>query len=131
LAMWVQLVCNRTRPVPTEITGVNLFAHGADYHCIESLRETVQLLDNGYKIEFAFARADPLTIEHALRKLEQRGAKAAVIVSAYATRNSFRSEIEHLIGMDIEDYQAEQNTGSDTHGGHSKHGHGGHGDPAK
>lgn len=131
LAMWMEREANRNLPLTTENTGVILFAHGSDFHWNENLRVAVQPLVDRYKIEFAFSMADPLTIEHALRKLEQRGAKAAVIVSAYATRNSFRSEIEHLIGMDIEDYQAEQNTGSDTHGGHSKHGHGGHGEPAK
>lgn len=67
--------------------------------------------------------ADPATIERALRKLEQRGAQNAIIVSAYATNNSFRQEINYLTGLDIEDPQEASTTHN---GGH--HGH--HGQPS-
>lgn len=130
LAMWMEREANRNLPLATEDTGVILFAHGSDFHWNENLRTAVQPLIDRYRIEFAFSMADPLTIEHALHKLEQRGAKAAIIVSAFATKNSFRKEIAHLVGIDIEDHQAEQNiANSDTQNGHGKHGHGESGKP--
>src|SRR5699024_9074866 len=96
------------------------FAHGADFHWNETLRVAVQPLMDRYKIEFAFSMADPLTIERALRKLEQRGAKTAIIVSANSTSNSFRPAIEYLTGLDIEDQQTRQNKNS--HSGQGHHG---------
>ncbi|MXS85888.1 cobalamin biosynthesis protein CbiX [Nitrosomonas sp. HPC101] len=120
LTMWMEREANRNLPLTAENTGVILFAHGSDFHWNENLRTAVQPLMNRYKIEFAFSMADPLTIERALRKLEQRGAKAAVIVSAYATKNSFRKEITRMVGMDIEAHQADQHTAH----GHAQDGHG-------
>jgi sirohydrochlorin ferrochelatase len=123
IAMWMEREANRSLPLTVENTGVVLFAHGSDFHWNENLRIAVQPLMDRYKIEFAFSMADPLTIERALRKLEQRGAKAAIIVSAYATNSSFRPEIEYLTGLDIEDQQAQHRAGdSGGHGGHGHHG---------
>ena len=121
LAMWMTHEANRNLPITENNTGVVVFAHGADYHWNENLRTAVKPLMDRYKVEFAFSMADPITIERALRRLEQRGAKAAVIVSAYATSNSFREEIERLTGLDIDNQQFQHNIGS--HGGH---GHGCH-----
>jgi sirohydrochlorin ferrochelatase len=122
LAMWMTHEANRNLPLTENNTGVVVFAHGADYHWNENLRTAVRPLMDRYKVEFAFSMADPITIERALRRLEQRGAKAAVIVSAYATGNSFREEIERLTGLDIDNQQIQHSIGS--HGGH---GHGHHG----
>ena len=125
LTMWMKREANRHLPLAAEDTGVILFAHGSDFHWNENLRTAVHPLMDRYKIEFAFSMADPLTIEHALHKLEQRGAKAAIIVSAFATKNSFRKEIAHLVGMDIEDPETKQAiANSKTQNGHGKHGHG-------
>lgn len=121
LTMWMEREANRNLPLAAENTGVILFAHGSDFHWNENLRIAVQPLMDRYHIEFAFSMADPITIERALRKLEQRGAKAAIIVSAYATNNSFRPEIEYLTGLDIENYPAGPSTPE------NKNGHGHHG----
>lgn len=120
LAMWMQREANRNLPLATENIGVILFAHGADFHWNESLRTAVAPLLNRYKIEYAFSMADPATIERALRKLEQRGAQSAIVVSAYATHNSFRQEISHLTGLDVENPQTPPAISS---GGHGHHGH--------
>ncbi len=123
LTMWMEREANRNLPLAAEDTGVIIFAHGSDFHWNENLRIAVQPLMDRYKVEFAFSMADPITIERALRKLEQRGAKAAVIVSAYATSTSFRTDIEHLVGLDIEDQSVQHNAnGHSGHGGHGHHG---------
>lgn len=122
LAMWMEREANRNLPLAAEDVGVILFAHGADFHWNENLRIAVQPLMERYKIEFAFSMADPLTIERALHRLEERGAKAAVVVSAYATRNSFRSSVSHLVGLDIENQQADKAESAHKSGGHGHHG---------
>ncbi|AKH38589.1 MULTISPECIES: hypothetical protein [Nitrosomonas] len=67
------------------------------------MREAAQLLMNRYQIEFVFSMADQSTIERAIRKLERRGAKAAIIVRSFTMmEESFRREIERMVGLDIE-----------------------------
>lgn len=126
LAMWMRREANRNQPLATEDIGVILFAHGADFHWNENLRTAVRSLMDRYKIEYALSMADPLTIERALHKLEQRGAKTAIVVSAYATNQSFYREISYLTGMDMEN----QHDSHDSHGANKDNGHSHHGQPS-
>lgn len=84
------------------------------------MRESVQPLAKRYKIEFAFSMADPVTVERAIRKLEQRGAKAAIIVRVFAMENSFRKSVERMAGLDVEGIARDA---ADNHAGHG-HGEG-------
>lgn len=123
LAIWSQREANRSQPLTSEDIGVVLLAHGADFDWNEQMRETVQPLMDRYKIEFAFSMADQSTIERAIHKLEQRGTKAAVIVRVFAWEESFRHEIERMIGLDIEN-KAQKTFEHEAHGGqgHALHG---------
>jgi hypothetical protein len=67
--------------------------------------------------------ADQVTIERAIRKLEQRGAKAVIIVRVFAMEDSFRKAVERMAGLDME--SAARDVDSPAHG----HGHG-HGEGA-
>lgn len=122
LATWLQREANRTQAIAREDIGVVILSHGADFNWNETMREAVQPLMKRYKIEFAFSMADQATIERALRKLEQRGARAAVIVRVFAMEDSFRKSIERMAGLDIESGVQDA---SDVHAGHGHaHGHG-------
>lgn len=121
LAMWMEREANRNLPLAEEDTGVILFAHGSDFHWNENLRLAVKPLMERYKIEFAFSMADPYTIERALHKLEQRGAKTAIVVSAFASRSSYRNEINYLAGLDIENHSDDHTYNNSGHGGHGGH----------
>jgi hypothetical protein len=74
--------------------------------------------------------ADQPMIERAIHKLEQRGAKAAIIVRLFALSDSFRRPVERMAGADIEGVGA-GGAGGHGHapndGGHSQGGHGAHG----
>ncbi|MGH8763104.1 MAG: sirohydrochlorin chelatase, partial [Nitrosospira sp.] len=120
LATWMQREANRSQPLAREDIGVVFLSHGSDFNWNETMRESVQPLMKRYKIEFAFSMADQATIERAIRKLEQRGAKAAVIVRVFAMEDSFRKSIERMAGLDIE---STAQGASDIHAGHG-HGHG-------
>ncbi|MDV6344209.1 sirohydrochlorin chelatase [Nitrosomonas sp. Is37] len=102
LAIWLQREANLSQPLTSEDIGVVFLAHGSTFDWNEQMREAVQPLMNRYKIEFAFSMADQFTIERAIRKLEQRSAKAAIIVRVFALEESFRHEIERMVGLDIE-----------------------------
>lgn len=122
LATWLQREANRSQPLAREDIGVVILSHGSDFNWNETMREAVQPLMKRYKIEFAFSMADQPTIERALRKLEQRGAKAAVIVRVFAMEDSFRRPVERMTGLDIEGVA--QDT-ADVHAGYGhSHGHG-------
>ena len=122
LAIWLQREANRSEPLAAEDVGVVFLSHGSDFNWNETMREAVQPLMKQYKIEFAFSMADQSTIERAIRKLEQRGAKAAIIVRVFAMEDSFRKPVERMAGLDIEG-AARDATG--IHAGHGHdHGHG-------
>lgn len=120
LAMWLQREANRSRPLAGEDIGVVFLSHGSDFNWNETMREAVEPLMKRYKIEFAFSMADQATIERAIRKLEQRGAKAAIIVRVFAMEDSFRRSIERMAGLDVENPAQDA---PDIHAGHG-HGHG-------
>lgn len=102
VATWMARAANRHLPVATKDLGVVLLAHGSDYHWNEAVREGARVLEDRYLIEYAFSMADPPTIARAVRRLERRGARAAVIVRAFATSTAFKRDIERLIGLDVE-----------------------------
>ncbi|MBA2659071.1 MAG: cobalamin biosynthesis protein CbiX [Nitrosospira sp.] len=121
LAIWMQREANRSQPLAAEDVGVVFLSHGSDFNWNETMREAVQPLMKRYKVEFAFSMADQSTIERAIRKLEQRGAKAAIIVRVFAMEDSFRKPIERMAGLDIEGAaQNEAGIGAS----HHDHGHG-------
>jgi sirohydrochlorin ferrochelatase len=125
LSIWLQREANRNQPVAKEDVGVVFLSHGSDFNWNESMREAVQPLMKDYKIEFVFSMADQPTIERAIRKLEQRGAKAAIILRVFALEQSFRSAIERMVGLDIERTAAAVEAGGSYRHGHRQvHGHG-------
>lgn len=120
LAIWLQREANRSQSLARQDIGVVFLSHGSDFHWNETMREAIQPLMKRYKIEFAFSMADQATIERAIRKLEQRGAKAAIIVRVFAMEDSFRRSIERMAGLDVENPVQDN---PDIDAGHG-HGHG-------
>ena len=126
LVTWLQREANRSQQLAAEDVGVVFLAHGADFNWNETIRAAVQPLMKHYKIELVFSMADQSTIQRAIRKLEQRGARAAVIVRAFALEESFRNDIERMVGLDVE---GEAQDIAD-HTVHAGQGHGHHGTTA-
>ncbi|SCX60925.1 cobalamin biosynthesis protein CbiX [Nitrosospira sp. Nsp1] len=120
LAAWFEREASLSQPLAAEDVGIVFLSHGADFNWNETMRESVQPLAKRYKIEFAFSMADPVTVERAIRKLEQRGAKAAIIVRVFAMEDSFRKSVERMAGLDVEGIARDA---ADNHAGHG-HGHG-------
>ncbi|GIW42382.1 MAG: hypothetical protein KatS3mg076_2959 [Candidatus Binatia bacterium] len=118
VALWAEREIRRRTPLRATAIGVVLLAHGGDYHWNEAVRRAVAPLQDRYLVEFAFSMADPDVVERAVRRLENRGAEAVVVVRAYALRSSFREAVESMIGSLREGEAAPRH-----HGAH-RHGHG-------
>lgn len=99
---WLLREANRFSAIRKQDLGIVFLAHGSDYHWNESMRQAVMPLMDRYKIEFAFSMADPPIIERAVRCLENRGARAIVILRVFGLADSFQATVERLIGLDIE-----------------------------
>lgn len=120
---WMQREANRRLPLTADQVGVVIAAHGSDWHWNETMRSSVRSLEKTYQVEYAFSMADAPILERAVRRLDQRGVRAIVIVRVFGMQSSFQREIEHLIGRDVE---AGSGSVAQAHAGHA-HDHGGHG----
>jgi sirohydrochlorin ferrochelatase len=121
IAMWMTREANRQATLRAADVGVVVLAHGSDYHWNETMRRSVAPLTRLYKVEPAFSMADPVVIERAVRRLEARGARFIVVLRVFGLASSFRSNVERLIGLDVERGDA-----PDPHAGHMMgHEHGG------
>lgn len=119
---WMRREANRRLPLTTARVGVVVAAHGSDWHWNEAMRSALRPLEARYQVEYAFSMADAPVLERAVRRLDDRGVRATVIVRVFGMKDSFKDEIERLIGHDIEADAA--------HAGHPSHAtsiHGGHG----
>jgi sirohydrochlorin ferrochelatase len=135
LTTWMTREANRHADLSPRDVGVILLAHGSDYHWNETMREAIRPLEARYPVEYVFSMADQPLIERAVRRLEKRGAKAAVVVRVFGQESSFKAEVERMIGADVEgagagkaDGHGAHHDGSHEHGGHGRHGSHGHGD---
>jgi sirohydrochlorin ferrochelatase len=114
LGLWMLREATRHSPLRAEDVGVVFLAHGADFHWNDGMRTAVAGLGARYKLEFAFCMADQPVVERAVRRLEQRGARAIVVVRVFGLESSFRGEVERMLGLDVEQPSS----------AHAGHGHG-------
>ena len=131
LATWMSREANRHAALEDRTLGVILLAHGGDFHWNEIFRQAVRPLGARHPVEYVFSMADQPLVERAVRRLERRGARAAVIVRVFGLASSFKVDVERMIGADIEGGSAPQaKLVHDDHAGHAQPGHGGSASPA-
>ena len=118
IAIWMTRETNRHLPLRPHEVGVAVLAHGADYHWNEAMRRAAEPLARDFLVEPAFSMADRQVIEHAIRRLEQRGARLIVVLRVFGLSASFRDDVERLIGLDIERGRPARGAGGATHHGH-------------
>lgn len=130
--LWFEREANRTATLRPEEIGVILLAHGSDHHWNDTMITSISPLTKRYMIEPALSMADPVVVERAVRRLEKRGAKGIVIVRVFGHSDSFKSDVERMIGLDVETaaahgamgHPAGKHEGHGGHGAHDDHGHG-------
>ncbi len=121
---WMQREANRHLPLAGGQVGVVVAAHGSDWHWNETMRSALRPLEARYKVEYAFSMADAPVLERAVKRLDERGVRATVIVRVFGMEDSFQGEIERLIGHDIEAGAAHAGHQAPADSGHGGHGHG-------
>jgi len=102
LMLWMQREFNRHMLRSARDIGVVVLAHGAHFHWNQTMRSAIAPLEKNYTVAAAFSMADRASIAAALSTLEERGKRGAVIVRVFGIEDSFRRNIETMIGMDIE-----------------------------
>jgi sirohydrochlorin ferrochelatase len=133
MPLWFEREANRQATLRPEEIGVILLAHGSDHHWNDTMIGAISSLTTRYMIEPALSMADPQVVERAVRRLEKRGAKGIVIVRVFGSSDSFKADVERMIGFDVEEaarhHAMGHHVGGGSHAGHGgTHGaHGGHG----
>ncbi|MFW6192690.1 MAG: cobalamin biosynthesis protein CbiX, partial [Gemmatimonadota bacterium] len=96
---WLRKAATRHRELRPDEIGVVLVPHGADFNWNETMRAGIEPLRDEYMTEDAFSMVDPVVVERAVRRLEARGAKAAVVVRIFSLESSFREKAEYILGL--------------------------------
>lgn len=125
LTQWMQraaaqVALQQAAPDPSRI-GVVALTHGADWFWNDAIEQALAPLASHHPLAFAFSMADPPTVERAVRELEHANAQAVVVVRAFGMADSFRSDVERMLGLDVESGAAP----SAAHAGHAMGGMGG------
>lgn len=94
--------------------GVVALTHGADWFWNDAIEQALAPLASRHPLAFAFSMADPPTVDRAVRELERANAQAVVVVRAFGMADSFRSDVDRMLGLDVESGAAPA-----AHGGHA------------
>ncbi|WP_297830797.1 hypothetical protein [Thermomonas sp.] len=82
--------------------GVVALTHGADWFWNDAIEQALAPLSSMHRMAFAFSMADPPVVERAVRELERTDAMAIVVVRAFGMTDSFRTDVERMLGLDVE-----------------------------
>lgn len=118
LAQWMTFATNQLMlhqaPVDAADLGVIVLAHGADWFWNRDIQQALAPVATRHKLAWAFSMADPVVVERAVRKLEAQGVRAIVVVRVFGMADSFRHNVERMLGIDV------------AQGGHAAHTKAGH-----
>lgn len=96
---WLVRTANGYRPLAQDEIGVILVPHGSDYNWNRAMRAALAPIKARYVTEEAFSMVDPFVVERAVRRLEARGVKAAVLVRIFSLESSFKEQAEYILGL--------------------------------
>lgn len=96
---WLRREATRHRRLDRDEIGVIFVPHGSDYAWNETMREGLAPLRDDHVTEDAFSMVDPAVLERAVRRLEDRGVRAAVVVRIFSLASSFRDRAEYVLGL--------------------------------
>jgi len=96
---WVRRTATTYRPLAPEDVGVIAVPHGSEYNWNETMREGLAPLTDDYTMAEAFSMVDPVVVERAVRDLEAKGLKAAVLVRIFSMESNFREKTHYVLGL--------------------------------
>ena len=96
---WLVRSSSAHSPLTEDEIGVIFVPHGSEYNWNEMMRKGLEPLRDEYVTEDAFSMMDPYVVERAVRKLEERGMKAAVVLRIFSLESSFKEQAEYTLGL--------------------------------
>ena len=101
--------------------GVLVMAHGGSDEWNQGVLDTVAPLSEVYDIELAFGMADAVSIQEAVARLEQRGARRIGVVRLFISGESWYERTAQILGLaDGAPERVIEHTHTDA--GHGEHG---------
>lgn len=99
VARWLTRTANSYLPLTQDDIGIILVPHGSDYNWNQAMRAAMAPIRDRYVTEEAFSMVDPFVVERAVRKLEKKGVKAAVLLRIFSLESSFKNQAEYVLGL--------------------------------
>jgi predicted esterase len=96
---WVRRTATTYRPLSPDDVGVIAVPHGSEYNWNETMRTGLSPLTDDYTIAEAFSMVDPVVVERAVRDLEDKGMKAAVMVRIFSLERNFQEKAHYVLGL--------------------------------
>ncbi len=92
--------CRATEPGVK--TGILVMAHGGSPEWNTAVVESVAPLGSSLPVRIAFGMAQPGPLQQAVGELEAEGVTAIAVVGLFVSSQSFREQIEYLLGLSSE-----------------------------
>ena len=96
---WLRKSANRHLPLRRGDIGVIFVPHGADFNWNETMREGIEPLREEFVTADAFSMVDPSIVASAVRDLESRNLRAALLVRIFFMEESFQEKTEYVLGL--------------------------------
>lgn len=97
--LWLKKTANREAPLTASQIGVVIMPHGSTQPWNDAVETTIQPLMAKYPIEMAYGMGDPLIIQDAVSRLEQRGIRRIVFVRMYALDHQMKPLTDYILGL--------------------------------
>ena len=112
--LWLKKTANREAPLTASQIGVVIMPHGSTQPWNDAVETTILPLMVKYPIEMAYGMGDPLIIQDAVSRLEQRGIRRIVFVRMYALDHQMKPLTDYILGLS-------EQASSDGHGAGHEH----------
>jgi hypothetical protein len=97
--LWLKKKSHEALSIQKDEIGIVLASHGGDIHWNQELLEVCRPLEKEYNVEHAFGMIEPETIQNAVDRLEEGGAKAILLLRIFALEMSFEEKANYILGL--------------------------------
>ncbi len=99
LLLWLKQTANAHLPASPEETGVVIMPHGATLPWNDAVEAVIAPLKSRYRIEMAYGMADPVTLQRAVSRLEEKGVRRIVFIRMYSLSDQMKEATDYLLGL--------------------------------
>jgi sirohydrochlorin ferrochelatase len=99
LLLWLKKTANAFLPASRNETGVVVMPHGATQPWNDVVEEAIAPLASRYQIEMAYGMSDPVTLQRAISRLEEKGVRRIVFIRLYALSDQMKEATDYILGL--------------------------------